>query len=577
LRNYPRESERWYSYVMPDRPWLKSYPKGVPAEINPDEVPSLVHLFQTACTRFRDRPCFTSMGVTLSYGDLDRLSSEFAAFLRRDLGLTKGDRIGLQMPNILQYPVALFGALRAGLVVVNTNPLYTPREMEHQYRDAGVKAIVILANFAHNLQQVFAGLSKSTELRVVVTELGDLFPTLKRIAINAALKHVKKMVPEYDIPHAISFRNALRRGRRHRAENVDVKGDDLAFLQYTGGTTGVSKGAMLTHRNVVANVRQSDAWMSYRLTQGEEVIITPLPLYHIFSLTVNCMLFMTAGGHNVLVANPRDMPGFIKLLRTTRFTVLTAVNTLLNGLMNHPDFGRIDFSGVKVTVAGAMALQRPVAERWKKLTKTPVAEGYGLTEASPVVCCNPIDGTERVGTIGLPFPSTDVRLCDEAGNDVSAGQPGELVVRGPQVMRGYWNRADETAGMLKDGWLWTGDIAQMDDEGYFKIVDRKKDMILVSGFNVYPNEIEEVIASHPSVLEAGAIGIPDEKSGEAVKVVVVKRTDDVTAEELIAFSRSQLAGYKVPRIVEFRTELPKTPVGKVLRRALRESPGQTAK
>jgi long-chain acyl-CoA synthetase len=562
---------------MPDRPWLKSYPKGVPADIDPDQVPSLVHIFQAACARFRDKPCFTSMGVTLSYGDLDRLSGEFATFLRRDLGLQQGDRIGLQMPNILQYPVAMFGALRAGLVVVNTNPLYTPREMEHQYRDAGVKAIVILANFAHNLQQVFPSLSKTTELRVVVTELGDLFPTLKRIAINAALKHVKKLVPEYDLPHSISFRNALQRGRRHRVEDAELKGSDLAFLQYTGGTTGISKGAMLTHRNVIANVRQAHAWMSYCLREGEEIIVTPLPLYHIFSLTVNCMLFMMAGGHNILVANPRDMPAFIKLLRSTRFTVLTAVNTLLNGLMNHPDFGRIDFSGVKVTVAGAMALQRPVAERWKKLTKTPVAEGYGLTEASPVVCCNPIDGTEHVGTIGLPVPSTEIRLCDDAGNDVPPGQPGEMVVRGPQVMQGYWNRADETAGMLKDGWLWTGDIAQMEDDGYFKIVDRKKDMILVSGFNVYPNEIEEVIASHPSVLEAGAIGIPDEKSGEAVKVVVVRRTDNVTAEELIAFSRTHLAGYKVPRVVEFRTELPKTPVGKVLRRALREPVPATVK
>jgi long-chain acyl-CoA synthetase len=555
---------------MSDRPWLKSYPKGVPAEIDPDQYPSLVAVFHDACKRFKTKPCFTSMGVTLSYDDIERLSGEFANFLRRDLGLAKGDRIGLQMPNILQYPVALFGALRAGLVVVNTNPLYTAREMEHQYRDAGVKAIVILANFAQNLQQIFPSLSKDTELKVIVTELGDLFPTPKRILINAALKYVKKLVPEYDLPHSVSFRNALARGRRHRGADAELKGDDLAFLQYTGGTTGVSKGAMLTHRNVVANLLQCYAWMSYRLEPGNEAIVTPLPLYHIFSLTVNCLLFMKTGGENILVANPRDIPAFIKLLRTTPFTVLTAVNTLLNGLMNHPEFGRVDFAKLKITVAGAMALQRPVAERWLKLTNTPVAEGYGLTEASPVVCCNPIDGTARLGSIGLPFPSTEIRLCNDEGQDVPAGEPGELVVRGPQVMQGYWNRPDETAGMLRDGWLWTGDIAQMDEDGFFKIVDRKKDMILVSGFNVYPNEIEEVIASHPAVLEAGAIGIPDEKSGEAVKVVVVKRAQAVTAEELIQFSRTYLAGYKVPKQIEFRTELPKTPVGKVLRRALRD-------
>jgi long-chain acyl-CoA synthetase len=554
---------------MSDRPWLKSYPKAVPHDVDPDQFRSLVEVFHRACDRFKDKPCFTSMGVTLSYGDIDRLSGEFATFLRRDLGLVKGDRIGLQMPNILQYPVALFGALRAGLVVVNTNPLYTPREMEHQYADAGVKAIVILANFAHNLQKIFPSLSRSTELRAVVTEVGDLFPTPKRIALNAAAKYLKKMVPDYDLPHSISFRDALARGRRHRCEDVALTGDDLAFLQYTGGTTGVAKGAMLTHRNVVANVEQANAWMSFRLQEGEEVIVTPLPLYHIFSLTVNCLLFMRAGGHNILVANPRDLAGFVKLLRGERFTILTAVNTLLTGLMNRPDFASVDFSRVKITVAGATALQGPVAERWRKLTKTSVIEGYGLTEASPIATCNPIDGTDRIGTIGLPFPSTDVRLCDENGSDVAPGQPGELCVRGPQVMKGYWNLPEETATTLRNGWLCTGDVAEMDQDGFFRIVDRKKDMILVSGFNVYPNEVEAVIAAHPGVAEVGAIGIPDDKTGEAVKIVVVKRNASLTAEELIAFARNSLAGYKVPKHVEFRDELPKTPVGKVLRRLLK--------
>jgi long-chain acyl-CoA synthetase len=547
--------------------WLKSYPKGIPAEIDPDRYRSIVDVFHTACDRFKDKPCYTNMGVTLSFTELQRLSGQFAAFLRKDLGLAKGDRIALQMPNVLQYPVALFGALRAGLVVVNTNPLYTAREMEHQFRDAGIKAIVILANFARNLQEI---LPKLGGPHVVVTQIGDLFPAAKRILVNAAVRYIKKMVPEYHISGAHDFRDALTRGARHgRIEDVETSGEELAFLQYTGGTTGVAKGAMLTHRNIVANMEQASAWMAPRFVEGQEIVITPLPLYHIFSLTVNCLLFLKWGGNNVLVTNPRDFPAFIKLLQNQPFTIMTAVNTLLNALMNQPGFENIDFSRVKLTVAGAMALQRPVAERWRTLTKTTVIEGYGLTEASPVVCCNPVDGTDRVGTIGLPFPSTQVRLVGEDGKDVGAGQSGELTVQGPQVMKGYWNQPEETANVLRDGWLWTGDIAQMDEDGFLRIVDRKKDMILVSGFNVYPNEVEEVVAQHPGVAEVGAVGVPDDKSGEAVKIVVVKRQPDVTSEELIQFCRERLAGYKVPRHVEFRAEMPKTNVGKILRRALR--------
>jgi long-chain acyl-CoA synthetase len=546
--------------------WLKSYPKGVPAQIE-EKSRSIVDVFRTACATFSEKRCFSNMDVALSFADLERLSRSFAGFLRGELKLQPGDRVALQMPNILQYPVALFGALRAGLVVVGTNPLYTPREMQHQFKDAGVKAIVILANFAHHLPGMLGEIGSPT---VVVTEIGDLFPGAKRVLVNAAVKYLKKMVPSYSIPGSVSFRDALARGARHAFEDAPVKADDLAFLQYTGGTTGISKGAMLTHRNIVANMEQAAAWMGPWLAQGEEVILTPLPLYHIFSLTVNCLLFMRFGGENVLITNPRDFPGFIKLLQKQRFTVMTAVSTLLNALMSQPGFSSIDFSSVKLTVAGAMALQRAVADRWREVTKTKVIEGYGLTEASPVVCCNPLDGNDRVGTIGLPFPSTDVRMMGEDGHEVALGQPGELTMRGPQMMKGYWNRPDETANVIRDGWLWTGDMAVMEQDGYVRIVDRKKDMILVSGFNVYPNEVEDVVAAHPSVAEVGAIGIPDEKSGEVVKVVIVKRQGkDVTAEEIIAFSRDRLAGYKVPKKVEFRAELPKTNVGKILRRALR--------
>ena len=551
---------------MVNRVWLKSYPSGVPADVPLDPAISIVSVFHAACRRFAAKPCFSNMGVTLTFAELEAESARFAAFLQKDLKLQKGDRIGIQMPNVLQYPVALFGALRAGLVVVNTNPLYTAREMEHQFRDSGVKAIVILANFAKSLQEVLPSLGKP---HVVVSELGDLFPFPKRFIVNAVVRHVKKLVPAFEIPGAIRFRDALARGAALGApEDVPLTGSDLAFLQYTGGTTGVAKGAMLTHANIVANVDQATAWMAPGLVEGEEVVVTPLPLYHIFSLTVNCLLFMKYGGHNILVTNPRDYPAFVKLLREERFTVMTAVSTLLNALMNQPDFRTIDFSNVKLTVAGAMALSRSVADRWRELTKNRLIEGYGLTEASPIVCCNPVDGSDRLGTIGVPVPSTEVRLVDESGNDVAPGESGELAVRGPQVMQGYWNQAGETANVLRDGWLWTGDVAVMDTDGYFRIVDRKKDMILVSGFNVYPTEVEEVILEHPDVSEVGAIGVPDDKSGEAVKIVVVPRRPGLTPEALVEFSRKKLAGYKVPKHVEFRTELPKTNVGKILRRAL---------
>ena len=556
---------------MEPRIWHKSYPKGVPTDIDPDKYRSIPHAVQESCQRFAKKPCFSNMGVTLSFEQIDKLSAQFAAFLRKDLGLAKGDRIGLQMPNILQYPVALFGALRAGLVVVNTNPLYTPREMEHQYKDAGVKAILIMANFARNLQEVLPQLGQDgVPPHVIVTELGDLFPAIKRFVVNAVVKHVKKMVPPFAIKNSISFCDAMARGAAAGAmPDVGVGPSDLAFLQYTGGTTGVAKGAMLTHRNIIANVEQSAAWMGPRLVEGEEVVVTPLPLYHVFSLTVNCLLFMRYGAKNILVTNPRDFKAFVKLLQTERFTVMTAVSTLLNALMSQPGFDQINFGNTKLTVAGAMALQRPVALRWKELTKSTIIEGYGLTETSPVVCCNPVDGTDRIGTIGLPFPSTDIRLVNDDGTPAAEGQPGELAVSGPQVMKGYWNCEDETVGVLRDGWLYTGDVAQIEADGFVRIVDRKKDMNLVSGFNVYPNEVEDVVASHPGVAEVGAIGVPDEKSGEVVKVVVVKRNPDVTAEELIAFCRKSLAAYKIPKFVEFRSELPKTPVGKVLRRALR--------
>ncbi|MCB0362557.1 MAG: AMP-binding protein [Bdellovibrionales bacterium] len=554
--------------------WQKHYQEGVPHEINPSEYSSVVDILVQSCNKYAERPAFASVNTKITFKDLNRLSADFAAFLQKVLGLKKGDRIAIQMPNLLQYPVVMFGAIRAGLVVVNINPLYTAREMKHQFVDSGAKAIVILANFAHNLEEVIAETDIET---VVVTQLGDLLGWPKSMIINAAVKYVKKMVPPYNLPKAYSFYEALDLGGEQKLIPEICSPDDIAFLQYTGGTTGVSKGAMLTHRNILCNMLQIAAWMRPQLVEGREIVITPLPLYHIFSLTVNCLTFMYYGGTNVLVTNPRDIGSFIKLLRKTPFTILTGVNTLFNSLLHDPEFDQINFKQVKISVAGGMALQKSVALEWKKRTHTPLVEGYGLTESSPVASCNPIDGSDEVGSIGMPLPSTRMQVIDDNGEPLPQGQAGELVIYGPQVMKGYWQRPEETANVImSDGGLRTGDIAVMNEKGYFKIVDRLKDMILVSGFNVYPNEIEDVVASHPKVLEAAAVGVKEDHSGEAVKIFVVKKDSSLTPEELLDYCRENLVAYKVPRHIEFRTELPKTNVGKILRRALRtENPTPT--
>lgn len=550
-----------------EKVWFKSYPKGVAQEIDPEAYKSILELFNESVKKYAHRSAYINMGSLLTFEELEHQSRDFAAFLQTK-GLQKGDRIAIQMPNLIQYPIALFGALRAGLVVVNTNPLYTTREMKHQFKDSGAKAIVILANFAHSLQEIVA----ETEIKtVVVTEIGDMLGFPKSLIVSSVVKYVKKMVPKYHLPEAISFFEALDIGAENKFMPVDVDSADLAFLQYTGGTTGVAKGAMLTHRNMIANMMQIGEWMKPKIVEGQETIVTALPLYHIFSLTVNCLAFMKVGATNLLITNPKDIPGFIKTLKKVPYTVFTGVNTLYNALMNHPEFSQLNFQKLKLSVAGGMALQKIVAERWRKLTHSPLVEGYGLTETSPVACCNPIDDTDRVGTIGLPLPSTNIKLVDDEGQETKAGESGELCIHGPQVMKGYWQRPDETEKvMLPGGWFKSGDIAVVDSDGFFKIVDRKKDMILVSGFNVYPNEIEDVVASHSKVLEVAAIGVPDEKSGEIVKIFVVKKTD-VTAEEIIDHCRKNLVAYKVPKAVEFRSELPKTNVGKILRRALRDS------
>jgi long-chain acyl-CoA synthetase len=546
--------------------WHNHYPKGVPAEIDTENYDSIVDLIMTNTAKYGDKAAFTNMGVTMSYNEVEQLSNYFANYLTHKCGLKKGDRIALQMPNLLQFPVALFGAIKAGVIVVNTNPLYTEREMKHQFKDSGAKAIVILANFAHLLEKII----DDTEIEhVIVTELGDLFPSFKKILVNNVVKYVKKMVPSFKLPKAKKFLTALEEGKQFDFKPVASTREDIAFLQYTGGTTGVAKGAMLTHGNIIANMNQIFAWMAPKFIEGKEVIITPLPLYHIFSLTVNCLALMCYGGHNILITNPRDIPDFIKTLKKQPFTVLTGVNRLFNALLAHKDIGTVDFSQTKLSVAGAMALQDSVAHKWYEMTGTKVIEGYGLTEASPVVCCNPVDDSEQRGTIGMPLPNTQVKLVDEDGHEVGLGEPGELCCKGPQVMKGYWERPEETAKVLKDGWLHTGDVAVMQDDGFFKIVDRMKDMILVSGFNVYPNEIEDVMAKHPAVHEVAAVGVADEKSGEAVKIFVVKK-GDVTEDQLRDFAKESLTAYKVPRYVEFREELPKTNVGKILRRELRE-------
>lgn len=551
---------------MTNKPWLSSYPQGVPAEINLDEYRSVVDVFERSCEEYRDEEAFHCMGTSISYGELDRLSRNFAAALQ-DRGLRHGDRIAIMLPNLLQYPIALFGALRAGLTVVNTNPLYTARELKHQLIDSGARAMVVVDTVAYTLSEVRDEIPVE---HIFVTGVGDLLDFPKSLIVNVMVRHIKKKVPPYHLPDAESFKSALDRGARLHFEPAAVTHDDLAFLQYTGGTTGVAKGAMLTHRNMVANMLQSRAWLK-ALESGGEVIITALPLYHIFALTANCLTFMSLGGRNILIPDPRNMEGFVKELARHRFTGITGVNTLFNGLLNTPGFSELDFSSVKLALAGGMALQRAVADRWKEVTGHTIVEAYGLTETSPAVCINPIDMEDFNGCIGLPIPSTDCSILNDAGEHLPQGESGELAVRGPQVMKGYWQRPEATAEVITpEGWLRTGDVAMMTPEGYFKIVDRKKDMILVSGFNVYPNEIEDVVALHPKVLEVAAIGVPDEKSGEAVKLCVVKKDPSLTDTELKDYCKENLTGYKRPKIIAFFDDLPKSNVGKILRKDLRQ-------
>lgn len=551
--------------------WLKRYPADVPAEINSDRYSSLIELFEHAALQYADHTAFINMGQPMTYHQLDKQSRDFAAWLQQGLGLKQGERVALMMPNLLQYPVALFGVLRAGMVVVNVNPLYTPRELKHQLNDSGASAIVIVSNFAHTLEKVVAD---TPVKHVMLTRMGDQLAPVKATLVNFVVKYVKKLVPKYHLPGAVSFRSALHQGARMCYQRPDVTNSDLAFLQYTGGTTGVAKGAMLTHGNMQANLEQTKATYGKLLRAGKEHVVTALPLYHIFALTVNCLLFIELGGTNLLITNPRDIPGLVKELSKFPFTALTGVNTLFNALLNDVNFQQLDFSTLRLSAGGGMAVQKVVAERWEKLTGHYLLEGYGLTECSPLVSVNPYDITCHTGSIGLPVPSTDVRIVDDQDNDVAPGEPGELCIRGPQVMVGYWQRLDATDEVLKNGWLHTGDIVTVDSEGFIRIVDRKKDMILVSGFNVYPNEIEEVLMQHEKVREAAAIGVPSDLSGEAVKVCIVKKDASLTKEEVLDHCRRQLTGYKVPKIIEFRDELPKTNVGKILRRELRDEAKQ---
>lgn len=554
-----------------DKIWLDSYTQGVPAQIDAERYASLAELLQDSVARFGERPAFANMGKTLSFHALDVLTRDFAAFLQSRLGLKKGDRFAIMMPNLLQYPVALFGALRAGLAVVNVNPLYTPRELRHQLTDSGTTTIVILENFAHVLEECLAETPVAT---VITARLGDLLPFPKSLIVNLAVKYLKQMVPAFHIANTIPFSEALSQGKAASLEEVDLCRDDLAFLQYTGGTTGVAKGAMLTHGNMVANVEQATAWMRPYLSNGEETVITALPLYHIFALTGNCFAFVKIGGLNYLITNPRDMRGFVRELVKVRFTAITGVNTLFNGLLHTPGFADIDFSNLKMSIGGGMAVQASVAEKWREVTGTTLLEAYGLTETSPTVCINPFDIEAFNGSIGLPVSSTECCVKDDGGGTLGIGDTGELCVRGPQVMKGYWGRPEETRACVDaDGWFHTGDIAYFDERGFVYLVDRKKDMILVSGFNVYPSEIEEVVSAHPDVLEVGAIGVPDDQSGEAVKIIVVKRNPGLTEESLDEHCRANLTPYKCPKYVVFVNELPKSNVGKILRRELRESYG----
>lgn len=556
--------------------WNDKRPAGVPNDIDLAAYRSVVEVFERACKAHPDRPAFSNMGVTLSYSDLERYSAAFAAWLQHHTDLQPGDRIAIQMPNLLQYPVAVFGALRAGLIVVNTNPLYTAREMRHQFQDSGARALVYLNTFGNHVQEVLADTAIE---HLIEVQIGDMLPTLRGALVNAAVKHLKKMVPDYSLPQAVAFKNLLRDGARHSLKPTPLSLDDIAVLQYTGGTTGVAKGAMLTHGNLVANMQQVRANMQQLdaqghpvIREGQEVMIAPLPLYHIYAFTVNCMCMMVTGNHNVLITNPRDINGFVKELQRWQFSAFLGLNTLFVALMAHPQFKKVDFSRLKGTNSGGTALVSAVAERWKNMTGCTVVEGYGLTETSPVVCANPHGEHSRLGTVGLPVPGTTLKVIDDEGNALPLGERGELCVKGPQVMKGYWQRPEATAEVLdEEGWLRTGDIAVIDQDGFVSIVDRKKDLIIVSGFNVYPNEIEDVVMAHPKVAACAAIGVADEKSGEAVKLFVVPSDPTLTQEELHAYCRENFTGYKMPRHYVFRDALPMTPVGKILRRELRES------
>lgn len=553
-----------------DKPWLKSYPESVPEYIDAHAYRSVVDIFTESTARFADRPALHNLGTTLSYGELDTLTQHFASWCQHEAGLKKGDRIAVMMPNLLQYPVVVFGALRAGLVVVNTNPLYTDRELEHQLTDSGAKAIVVVEAFAHTLAEI---IHKTEVETVITTRFGDMLNFPKSVLVNVVLKYVKKMVPPFSLPGSHRLKDVLAKGATLPPASADLTPDDLAFLQYTGGTTGVAKGAMLTHSNMVSNIEQAYAWISaVEQDEGNEIIVTALPLYHIFALTANCLTYMKLGALNLLITNPRDMPGFVKELSKVKFTAFTGVNTLFNALMNTPGFDQLDFSKLKLTLGGGMAVQKAVADRWQEITGNTLIEAYGLTETSPAACINPMIHQGGFNdSIGLPLPSTEVSIRDADNNALPPGEAGELCIRGPQVMKGYWQRPEETANTIdSDGWLHSGDIAVMNEDGYFKIVDRLKDMILVSGFNVYPNEIEGVLAGMPGVLEVGAIGIPDEHAGEAVKVVIVKKDPALSEADVKAYCKEELTGYKRPKVVQFVDELPKTNVGKILRRELRE-------
>ena len=552
-----------------DKRWFEQYQNNVPHEIDPNQYLSLVSLFQESCSHYAKRVAYSNLGTEITYAELNHLSRDFAAYLQQ-LGLEKGARVAIMMPNLLQYPIALFGILRAGYTVVNTNPLYTCDEVVHQMNDSGAEVIIVLANFAKTLEKALPSLR--TIKHVIVTEIGDLFPTLKRIAVNFVVKYIKKLVPSYTIPHTVTFRYALLEGKQSPLHHVELNHHDIAFLQYTGGTTGVAKGAMLTHGNLVANVLQASAWIAPLGVSDQDIIVTALPLYHIFSLTANCLTFLKIGAKNILITNPRDLGHFIDEIKNSGFTAFTGVNTLYNALLNHPKFKEIDFSKLKLALSGGMALQKSVSLRWTEMTKTRVLEAYGLTETSPAATINPMYLEGYNGSIGLPLPSTDASIRDDNGKELPIGTSGELCIKGPQVMAGYWNRPDETALVFtNDGFLKTGDIARMDEEGFIYLVDRKKDMIVVSGFNVYPNEVEQVIGMHPGVLEVGVVGVMDDESGERVKACIVKKDPDLTVEQIIAHCREHLTAYKVPKIVEFFDELPKTNVGKILRRSLKET------